>query len=255
MERLSFFDCNVVVGRRTVPRPENNLTLEQILEELQYAGIDEALVYHADAREYDPRVGNEQVTEICQAHPQLSPAYVLLPHHTGEMPGGDALIEYLHRGGARAVRLFPRDHNYGLGPSWCGPLFSTLAAAEVPVLLDLDQTSWPEVDEILSAHPRLHLIVLRVGYRIDRWVYPLFEKHPGLHLETSFYELHLAIETVTERFGAERLIFGSGLPVWDAGGAITPILYADISAEAKRQIAGETLRRMLWSKKQEGQHE
>jgi len=248
VEHLRFFDCNVVVGRRTVPRPENNLTLEEILEALEHAGIAEALVYHADAREYDPRVGNAQATEICRAHPTLSPAYVVLPHHTGEMPGGEALLEYLHCGGARAVRLFPRDHNYGLGPTWCGELFGTLAAAGVPVLLDLDQTSWPEVDEILSAHPGLHLILLRVGYRIDRWVYPLLEKHPGLHLETAFYELHRAIEAVTERFGPERLIFGSGLPVWDAGGAITPILYADISDEAKRLIAGETLRRLLWQK-------
>jgi predicted TIM-barrel fold metal-dependent hydrolase len=220
--------------------------LEEILADLEHAGIDEALVYHADAREYDPRTGNERVTALCAEHPHLTPAYVLLPHHTGEMPCGDALVEYLRDGQATAARLFPRDHNYGLGQTWCGDLFRTLAEAGVPVLLDLDQTSWPEIDEILSAHPGLHLIVLRVGYRIDRWVYPLFAKHAGLHLETAFYELHLAIEAVTERFGAERLIFGSGLPVWDAGGALTPILYADLPDEAKRQIAGETLRGLLW---------
>jgi len=247
MSDLSFLDCNCQVGRRTAPRPETNLSVEELLAELDHAGIDQALTSHAEAQEYDPRIGNARLSELCADHEALIPCYAVLPPHTGEMPSGEALLDYLRDGGARAVRFFPTDHNFGLGETWCGSLWSTLEEAGVPALIDLAQTSWREVDEILTAHPKQHLIVLRVGYRIDRWVYPLLAKHAGLHLETAFYELHLALESVTERFGADRLIFGTGLPVWDAGGAMTPILYADISEAAQRRIAGETLRSLLWT--------
>ncbi|MBI4553273.1 MAG: amidohydrolase family protein [Candidatus Latescibacteria bacterium] len=246
MEPLRFFDSNCMVGRRSVPRPENNLSLEDILAELERAGIDDALAVHAYAKEYDPHAGNERLSAICADHPHLHACYVVLPHQTGEMPAGDGLLKYFQDGRAKAVRLYPRDHNYGMGERWTGGLFSTLEDAGVPALIDLDQTTWPEVDAVLTAHPALVLVVMRVGYRIDRWVYPLLAAHRGLKLETSFYELHLAIEAVTERFGPERLVFGTGLPVWDAGGALSPILYAAIPDAARRRIAGETLRSILW---------
>ena len=247
-EPIRFFDSNCMIGRRTTPRAENNLTVDEILETFARARIGDALVVHANAKEYDPRIGNEQTSSICAEHPQLHPGYVLLPHDTSEIPAGDALVSYLQDGGARAVRLYPKDHNYCLGERWAGPLLSTMEEAGVPVLVDFEQTSWAEIDDVLTAHPLLTLVVMRAGYRIDRWVYPLLAAHRGLKLDTGLYVVHFGIEAVTERFGSDRLIFGTGMPVWDAGAAISPVLYASVSDEAKRQIAGDTLRSILWNR-------
>jgi len=246
MPEHTFFDCNCTVGRRSTPRPENDLSPEEILAELEYAGVSDALTIHAHAREYDPRIGNDRISEIAAQHPEFVPCYVALPHHTGELPGGDALLRYLADGGARAVRLFPKDHNYGLGETWCGELFSTLEEAGVPVLVAVEQTDWREVGEILAAHPGLKLLLLRVGYRINRWVYPLLEKYPGLRLEPALYPLHGGIDAVVEKFGAERLVFGTGLPLWDAGASIAQIHYAGVDPASRRRIAGENLQEMLW---------
>ncbi|OGG50324.1 MAG: hypothetical protein A3F84_06665 [Candidatus Handelsmanbacteria bacterium RIFCSPLOWO2_12_FULL_64_10] len=246
MSLIPFLDANCMIGRRVAPRPETNLTVEQMVEEMARLGIGRALATHAYAKEYDPKTGNERATEAGLKHPALVPCYVLLPEHTGEMPGGDALIRYLADGGARAARLYPKEHSYGLSETWCGGLFGALAEAGVPALVDFDQTSWPELDGVLDAHPRLNLIVVRTGYRIDRWVYPMLKRHRGLYLETENYVPHGAIEAITERFGAERLVFGSGMPVWDAGGAMSHVLYAAVDEGAKRKIAGENLEGLLW---------
>jgi predicted TIM-barrel fold metal-dependent hydrolase len=246
MSQVRLLDCNLTVGRRSAPRPENDLSDEQLLAELDYAGISGGLAYHALAREYDPKLGNQHLTELAVALPRLMPCFVVLPHQTGEFPAGDRLLRYLEVGGARAVRLFPKDHVYGLGETWCGDLFATLEEAGVPVLIDLDQTDWHELDEVLGAHPRLDLLLLRVGYRIDRWAYPLLDQHPGLRLETAFYPLHGGIESVVERFGAERLVFGTGLPLWDAGAAISHLLYAGVDTEARTRIAAGNLEALLW---------
>jgi predicted TIM-barrel fold metal-dependent hydrolase len=246
MPELTFLDCNVTVGRRSAPRPENDLSPGEILAELEYAGISAALAIHAHAREYDPRIGNERMSEVSARHPEFLPCYVLLPHHTREFPAGDALLHYLEEGGARAVRLFPKEHSYCLGETWCGALFSTLAEAGVPVLLDVDQTDWPELDQVMAAHPRMNLLLLRVGYRIDRWIYPLLERYPGLRLEPSLYPLHGGIEAAVERFGAERIVFGTGMPVWDAGAPVAQLRYARIGPENRRKIAVDNLRSLLW---------
>ena len=243
---ISFFDCNCIIGRRSAPRPETNLTIDEMVAAYDRAGIIQVLATHAHAKEYNPSIGNEQLSDLCADQALLQPCYVVQPHWTGEMPGGDALIDYLRDGSARAVRLFPKEHSYGLGERWCGPLFSTLEQAGIPVLIDLDQTAWTEIDGILTAHPRLKLVVLRVGYRNDRWLYPLLHTHQGLLLESSLYLPHRGVEVLTERFGAERLIFGTGMPLWDIGAAVSHIMYAAISEAARGRIAGETLRSILW---------
>jgi predicted TIM-barrel fold metal-dependent hydrolase len=243
---IPFFDCNVMFGPRSAPRPESALSDEEILEELARTGVDRALFVHAWAKEYDPRIGNEKAAELAAAHANLTPAFVLLPEHTEELPAGDALLAYLDDGGARAVRLYPKPHGYGLGEAWCGGLFATLAEAGVPVVIDLDQTSWGEIEGVLGRHPGLNLIVCRTGYRITRWAYPLLARHAGLRIETSFFEQHLGIETVVEKFGADRLVFGTGLPEYDAGGAISPILYAAIEDADRLCIAAGNLESILW---------
>ena len=246
MAKLAFFDCNCIVGRRSTPRPENNMSVDQLKEELDRSGISRALGTHGYARDYDPATGNRMMSELAQAHPVFEPCYVILPHFTGEMPEGDALLRYLADGGARAVRLFPLEQNYGLGETWCGPMFRTLEEAGVPVFIDLDQTDWREVDGVLASHPLLNLTLLRVGYRINRWLYPMLHRYRGLRIESGFYTLHRGIETTARRFGPDRILFGTGLPEWNAGAAVGAIHYAEIDNESRRQIAGETLGGMLW---------
>ena len=46
-------------------------------------------------------------------------------------------------------------------------------------------------------------------------------------------------------FGAERLIFGTGMPEYAPGPAVTLITYSGLDEEAKRQVAGDNLRRLL----------
>ncbi|MBM3264896.1 MAG: amidohydrolase family protein [candidate division Zixibacteria bacterium] len=245
MNPLSFFDAHCTVGRRSTPRPENNLSFDELVEAYDRAGIADVLAIHAHAREYDPLIGNDHLSALCAEHPRFHPCYVLMPHWTGEMPAGDALIAYLAEGGVRAVRLFPKDHSFGLGERWAGPLLSTLEEAGVPVFIDFEQTDWCEIDGVLTAHPRLAWVVLRAGYRVDRWAYPLFSMHPTLKIDTSLYVPHRGVEMLTERFG-DRLVFGTGMPVWDIGAAMTSVLYGILSDENRRKIAGETLRGILW---------
>ena len=246
MPQLDLFDCNCTVGRRATPRPENNLSVDGLADELERCGIARALCVHGYARDYDPATGNRMVSDLAASQDRFIPCYVVVPHFTGEMPGGDDLLRYLADGGARAVRLCPADQNYGLGETWSGPLLATLAEAGVPVFIDLDQTDWRELDGVLAAHPGLNLTVLRVGYRINRWLYPMLAKYPGLRIESGFYTLHRGIETTTRRFGPDRILFGSGLPVWNAGAAVAAVQYAEVDDESRRQIAGETLAGLLW---------
>lgn len=250
---LDFFDCNSMVGPMTAVHPEADVSLEALQQRLQEVGIRRILAVHSYAVEYDPMIGNSEISDVSRGAEGIIPCYVLLPPDTREQPEpGERLLRYLDAGDARAVRLYPRLHGFGLDEPWCGTLFACLSEAGVPVLLDFEQTDWGEVERILSRHPGLQLVVVRAGYRIDRWVYPLLEKHPGLHLEISWYQPFGGIEALCQRFGATRLLFGTGAPLWDPSGPVGLVTYSDLSETDKGLISSRNLERLLWKGFQNG---
>lgn len=250
---LQFFDCDCVVGPLSAVHPQGNVSIAGLRQRLHELGIQRALITHSYAIEYDPNAGNQAATELLSEYHDFDVCYVLLPAATGEQPPPpDPLLGYLDEGGARAVRLFPKSHGFGLRELWCGDLFSCLSEAEVPVFIDFEQTDWTEIDSVLGDHPGLKLVLLRAGYRVDRWVYPLLEKHTGLHLDISWYHVFGGLEALAHRFGAERLLFGTGAPYWEPAGPIGLLAYADLSEAEKVAIASANLKRLLWKGLQNG---
>ena len=240
----SLFDCNCQIGRYGVKHPEAFTTADELVREMEHCGIGEALVYHSMAKEYAPSVGNEMLLAEIAGKP-LHPCWIVMPHHTGEMPPPGELLTQMKAKGVRALRAFPAAQNFRLS-DWCaGDLLGMIEAYGIPFFLDMDQTNWEDVAGILKSHPRLNLILLRTSYRIDRYVYPLFEKYEGLRIEAATYQIASGIEEICRRFGAGRLLFGSGLPFTEAGPSIAQITYAEISDEEKRAIAGGNLRGLL----------
>jgi len=242
---MEFFDCNCMVGRWGQPQPGQFHTADDLQRELERCGIARALVSHSLAKELDPGTGNAALARELSGRERLAPCWVVMPHHTGELPPPDELCERMVAQGVRAARLFPQAHNYGLA-EWCsGELLAELEKRRIPVFLDHEQTNWDEVDAVCTAHPELPLILLRVGYRAHRFLYPLFERHPNLHVEISWFQAHNGIADCTRRYGAERLLFGSALPHFTPGGPIAMIAYAQMPDDDKALVAGGNLRRLL----------
>jgi hypothetical protein len=243
LNTLSFFDCNVAIGRGA----KRELSAESLRKQMLRYGIQDALVYHILAREYQPAAGNEQLIRELDGCQDLHPCWVVLPHHTGEFPSPDVLLQRMSQNHVRSVRLFPSqgDHYYSLEDWNCGDLFTALEQARVPTLIDFDQTDWSTIHHVGTRYPRLPLIVLRCHYRVDRNLYPLLEQCPELRIEISWYEQFRAVEVTARRFGAERLLFGSAMPEREAGGIIAGIEEANLSESEKRLIAGDNMRRLL----------
>ena len=234
-----------MLGRVPAPPPGFFHEPEALLSEMDRAGIADALVYHAYGEHYAPIEGNRLVLEAAAGRSRFMPCWVGLPHHTGELPPPETLVGQMQEAGVGALRLFPSAHQFRLAAWNCGELLEALAVCGCPLLVSITHTSWDDIAGVLQAQPALNLIVLDVYYRVDRCMYPLMAKYPGLRVETATYCGHREIENVCARFGAERLVFGTGLPFRDPGAAISLVAYADVSEDEKALIAGGTLRKLV----------
>lgn len=244
---MSFFDSNCSVGRRGIVHAGSFCTVEELVGRMKNYGIAKALVHHAMAREYDPGTGNRMLLEEIRIYPSLIPVWVVMPHYTGEFPRPVEWVEGAIQSGVRAVRIFPSvsDQNFCVEEWNCGEMLRIIEKHKMPLLIDMDQLGWNEMHGLLSRHPGLKVLLTNAGYRIDRNLYRLLELHKNLFLETSGYKVFNGIEEICSRFGAHRLVFGSGMPVFSGAASVSMIHYAQISEKDRRRIFYENLEELL----------
>jgi predicted TIM-barrel fold metal-dependent hydrolase len=103
------------------------------------------------------------------------------------------------------------------------------------------------LENVAAAHPDLWLIVSDVGYREMRRLCGVLDRQDRMVLCTANLSGHLALEYLVERFGAHRVVFGTGHPVRDPGEAVTRLLWSELSDDDVRAVGGDTMRRLLAS--------
>ncbi len=252
MAEPSYMDCNVSLGYPAagVYRPCG--TAEELVAELDWAGVDGALVHHALMREQSPVVGNRALTEAIAGFERLAATWAILPPQTGELGEPDALFAAMATANVRALWAFPDDHRYILGRATFGAFLDEVSARRIPLFLPRDAggprppDTWNLVYRLLQEYPGLTLVVAAHGpWGEDRFFRPLLEQYPRFHLDISRYELDCGLRELVGRYGHERLLYGSNFPRNAMGGPRMMVARAEIGDDARRAIAGDNLRRLL----------
>lgn len=249
-KNLKFIDSNCFIGSGEKSFPRQCHTPEELLKEMDYHGIDSALVSHILAKDGNSVFWNRRLMEdIKPYHPRLIPCPILVPHHAGEMDEPKTLIPRLISEGVRAVRICPTSRvGFNMAEWFMGDLLRTLEEYRIPTLLSVGlnpTVTWEEIDKVCSVYQGLPLILTDVPWTIDRVLFALMKRHRNLYIETSYYQVHRAPENVSKRFGADRLIFGTGMPWKSPGAAILMVTHSMLSPEERMLIAGGNLKRLM----------
>jgi predicted TIM-barrel fold metal-dependent hydrolase len=256
MSSLNFFDANVVVGRVVRPTPPMRVTPEDVLADLARHDIHEALIAHAHAIDRSHE-DNAEILPIVAAHPGTRPVFTVPQHSTLDIPDPDAAMQSMLDAGVAAVRVTPSRYNgYTCDPWALGPIWRRFDDVRMPVLLvSTDLGRYPDqpalgfsaknIYETAKAFPRVPLIIVRLNFSALRVVVPLMRECPNVYAELSFFTAHRGYETLVREVGADRLLFGSGMPWGPPGPAVVATTYAAISEDDKRLIAGDNLRRLI----------
>jgi len=240
---VDWFDACVRLGR-TCARPHYEMegSVENILAALDRFSIAEALVYHASGDETHPAVGNRLLLEATADEPRLHPCLTILPPATEEFPPPQQHLPQLIEQGVRAVRMSPASHNYSFATATCGELFEVLAEMHMPLFIDIGTfADWAAIDDVAGDFPQLRLVLVSFGYGHTRQAYPVLRRREHIYLEIHTYELHNGLEHFIPRFGAGKLLFGSGMPVFTPASTMTMLACASISPADKQLIARDNL--------------
>ncbi|RKY89097.1 hypothetical protein DRQ09_01930 [candidate division KSB1 bacterium] len=246
-EKLKFFDCNCSIGRVVYPYLMDVFSVEDLIGEMDTAGIEEALVYHTVAKDCHPFSGNQLLIDEIENFNRLYPAWVVIPHYTGEMPEPKILLKEMKKNNVKAVWMYPSEkyHSFSIS-EWCsGELLFALENARIPLLLNLDSVTWENIYKIVNNHRNLPVIITNCGYRNNRYFYPLVEKYKNLFIEISWFMGAGAVKDFVDNFGSSQLLFGTQMPGYTGTSAVSLLTYADISESDKKAIAGKNLKSLL----------
>jgi hypothetical protein len=232
----NLFDVNVKVGRSGV-HGELALDTAELLDEMSRFFIREAVASHWTAEEYDVLLGNAALAR--DLHPRLTPAWSVLP---------DAIaLESLEDRKPIAVRITPgtQQHNFSLS-TWCsGPLLDYLQDSAIVTLISRSDIDWSDLQRLLESFPRLPIVLLDIGYRADRHLFPLLKRYPLLHFDSATYLAHRQLEAFVEQHGSSQVLFGSRLPLYTPAASLGVLASARIKPEDRDAIAGGNLRSLL----------
>lgn len=257
MRELDVLDVNCFIGNAARPEPMTFTTRAELLAEMDYYHISEAIVTHAAARDYHYATGNEVLMDQLRGESKLHGCWVLPVHPTPDDEPIDALVGKMLEEDVKIARVYPPNRIPLVVTPWLGyEVFEELAARHIPLLLtDSDLANWPDqgkigfttekVYELCQAFPNLPVIIVRFNYQLITAIFSLFHKCPNLHIEISNFTVHRGVELVVNEFGSERIVYGSGMPLQNAGASLAILRYAAISDEDRLAIAGGNARRLL----------
>lgn len=245
MKKIEIFDCEASFGICGYKRENTPITKDDMLEKFNRYGIDCAVVKYEYSLSGVASLGNMELINEIRDDSNLFPMWSVLPHYTGEFPAPEELVSLMKENNVRIITL-PAG-NWVVGEWTCGELFRTLEKHKIPLFLPLSRINngFEGVYQILKEHKDLRLILTGVGYTCLRDIYPLLAMFPNLYICTSTYKAFEGIEETVERFGAGRLVFGSGMPALSGAASVALLTYARISDEDKQMIASGNLIKLM----------
>lgn len=260
---MKFFDCNAMIGAHFAPRmtgPEREIGgvpgADNLLEEMDFFGIDSALVYHGLAREYSEMVGNRELSQAVAGSDRLHPCWVVSPHHSGECPPPEELLNEMDNHGVRAVRIFvggPLSYAETVDLVSHAELLAALEERRIPVFLEFERDAGlsgeqvSQLDPLLARYPHLPIVVgaSKITAAATRALLARVVQHPHLHVDVSGLHESSAMERFAALAGARCLLYGTRFPWYAGGQARIAVAHADLTSDEKAALSGDNLEALL----------
>jgi hypothetical protein len=245
--RLPLLDANVWLGRPDLFPLAEELPRAAVGKAFAEYGIRGGLVSHWDSFRLSPQEGNQALLDAQGALPEntwlLWTGLPLVPREQDPLPGFGK-----PHARVRGVRLFPKTHHFTLSPWVVGSLCEWCVAHRLPLFLWHVEIEWDAVHALAGAFPELRIVLETQWQKIlyhNRDLFSLLEARGNIRVESSNLIGQDFVSYLVKHWGAERLLFGSFLPMNDPWASIGMILDADITPEEKAMAAGGALRKLI----------
>ncbi|MBP5532117.1 MAG: amidohydrolase family protein [Lentisphaeria bacterium] len=247
MKEIFFFDADCQIG--SGPAIGVKPGVRELLADMDRFGIDRSLVRHGNCALLGAEAANRELAEMLEAAPtdRLVGVWCILPDQCPELPQGDEFFAAMKRANIRALTLMPKEHLFVPCRLAVGRIMDAARERKIPVLLKTEGNDWLNVYDFLREFPRNRVVIYeRWGkWGRDRQLRPLLENYENAVFSFGGYQVPEGLRDLAELYGAERLIYGSGYPLYNQGCGMLQLKQSGLPDDAVAEIAGKNLEKML----------
>lgn len=228
-----------------------------IITTMDRVGIDMFCISSMQALAGDYRVGNDEIIALTEKYPDRFIGYAVAnPRYVNEIEA--ELERCFQYEGVRGIKIHPTTyvHSYPInGPNY-EPVWEFAKRHNCPVLTHAGprserHTCGPDlIADVARRHPQVNLIIGHAG-SYDSWQalddhIQVVQRHDNLFLDIStMNRFYRSIDYMVEKVGGEKVLFGSDGPFHSIIAEFGVVVYARISEEAKRNVLGLNMARLL----------
>ncbi len=219
-----------------------------LLPAMDAGGIDRSCVF--DIWQPDGRRSNDTTAALVAT---ASDRFIGFAYVSPLMP--ETMVPELERAvdelGMVAIKLYPPFVGIPLSDPIWSPIYDFANQRELAIIwhTGIESGSAPKYIADVAPHfPRANFVAGHSGNcpPLRRQAIDVAKANPNVYLETcSTFRTPGVIEQLVNEAGADRVLFGSDVPLMDPRSQLGKILTADISDEAKRLALGQNARRIL----------
>ncbi len=248
MKTSNLFDVNGCIGRGAYETPDYP-TADDFIRHLDYLGIDRSLVWHVQARDFNPAIGNKQLLkEISEANAdeRLIPAFVITPACYYEQGTMEFLRDSFASGQVKTLRIIPSVSRFPVYQ--IERVLSALAEFKPLLLCDCrtfnNENDFRDIEYLAGKFPEINFALTQKMWGGFGFVLDLMWRCPNIYVDISWIHMRGTIELLRDEFGAERILFGIGYKS-HYGAAVAMLAHAQISDAERELIAHGNIERLL----------
>jgi len=245
------FDANAFFGHWPY-WPLRRSSSEDVLRLMDRFGIDRAAITSLRGLHGDWRHANRETLELMARWPdRLTPIGCMSPVCGG---GGAALKRFVADGG-RGVRLYPMlMQGYSLKSPFADEVAAAAGEAGVPVIvptrpmMNFRFATLPveDVASLAARHPKTTVVLSGPNYLSEfRAACEAMRRCANLWIEITCMQGFQAVARLIEQVGADRILFGTGLPLHYAACNVAKIDHARITASQRSAITWHNALRLF----------
>ena len=256
---MKLIDANACIGnaiaKHEIVNHESFIILDKVntakepkdlLPVMDRLGIRKAAVWHRAMYDYDPIPGNKILSEMLEGYEdRFIPIWMILPEITDKEFRSEVFLENMKSHGVKLLKAMPHACRYVMCDVTMGEQLGLYEDCKIPIYLE-PQPDYQYIYQVLKEFPKLTVILCNIGiWPSLRLIYPLLKKYPNVYFETGDFGMTHGYEEVCERFGSQRLLYGSNFPSNAPGCSLNCLLTANITEEERENIAYRNMERLL----------
>jgi uncharacterized protein len=244
-------DSNVIFGAEI--EDDTDLSIDRILGLMDEKKIDKALITNNQCKFYDFIEGNDKTAEIAAKYPDKF--YGMASFNLSQLLNiKSEVIRSISELGLAGIRFFNTDSNFTSG--WGGGIdsltaymvFDLINGMGVPVFIE-GGYPFKTIGALAEKYPGIPMIASGTGYgNMGEAILAAKDKN-NLFLEISTLDSMDGIDILVENLGADRIIFGTGMPYNSPSCEILMVKTSSVSEADRQKIFSGNIQKILDGRK------